>query len=146
MQDIGRRISRKADAVVLICCCASAMRAWSAATCCSSSCALHSELGFRSCYARGVDFPSFLLHTPSAMEENVPTLNGKNVPEPLYKKLRARAKREGRSVAQEVIAILTRATEEPAPLSILALKGLGKEVWRGVDPAAYVEEERRTWD
>lgn len=74
------------------------------------------------------------------------TLNIKNLPDALYKKLRARAKRERRSVAQEVIQILTQATEEPAPLSILALKGLGKEVWRGVDPAAYVEQERRSWD
>lgn len=74
------------------------------------------------------------------------TLNIKNLPNPLYKKLRALAKRERRSVAQEVIQILTQATEEPESLSILALKGLGKEVWRGVDPAAYVEQERRSWD
>jgi len=74
------------------------------------------------------------------------TLNIKNLPNPLYKKLRALAKRERRSVAQEVIQILTQATEEPEPLSILALKGLGKEVWHGVDPAAHVEQERRSWD
>lgn len=74
------------------------------------------------------------------------TLNIKNLPDPLYRKLRARAKRERRSVAQEVIHLLSQATEESAPLSILALKGLGKEVWRSVDPAAYVEQERRSWD
>ncbi len=74
------------------------------------------------------------------------TLNIKNLPDPLYGKLRALAKRRRRSVAQEVIQILTRATEEPVPLSILALKGLGKEIWRGVDPTAYVEQERRSWD
>lgn len=74
------------------------------------------------------------------------TLNIKNLPNPLYKKLQARAKRERRSVAQEVIYILTQATEEPASLSILTLKGLGKEVWKEVDPAAYVEQERRSWD
>jgi plasmid stability protein len=83
------------------------------------------------------------------------TLNIKNLPEPLYKKLRARAKHERRSVAQEVIQILTQATEEAAPacashadrpLSILDLKGLGREVWQGVDPAEHVERERRSWD
>jgi plasmid stability protein len=79
------------------------------------------------------------------MEEVMATLNIKNLPEPLYKKLRARAKRERRSVAQEVIQILAHATEEPAPLSILGLKGLGKEVWRGLDPGKYVEQERRSW-
>ncbi|MDD5560198.1 hypothetical protein [Candidatus Methylomirabilis sp.] len=74
------------------------------------------------------------------------TLNIKNLPNPLYKKLQARAKRERRSVAQEVIQILAQATEEPESLSILTLKGLGKEVWRGVDSAAYIEQERRSWD
>ncbi len=71
------------------------------------------------------------------------TLTIKNVPDALYRKLQARAKREGRSVAEEAVRILTQATEEPTPLSILALKGLGKEVWRGVDAGAYVAEERR---
>jgi plasmid stability protein len=80
------------------------------------------------------------------MEEVMATLNIKNLPDPLYRRLRARAKREHRSVAQEVIHILSQATEEPARLSILALKGLGKEVWQGVDPAAHIEAERRSWD
>lgn len=74
------------------------------------------------------------------------TLNIKNLPDSLYRKLRARARRERRSVAQEVIQILSQAVEEPAPSSILALKGLGKEVWRDVDPTSYVDWERRLWD
>jgi plasmid stability protein len=74
------------------------------------------------------------------------TLNIKNLPDPLYRKLRGLAKRQRRSVAQEVIRILTQATEESAPLSILALKGLGKEIWRGVDAAEFVQQERRSWD
>jgi plasmid stability protein len=80
------------------------------------------------------------------MEKGMATLNIKNLPDPLYKKLRARARCLRRSVAQEVIHILSEATEEPARLSILALKGLGKDVWRGVDPTAHVEQERRSWD
>src|SRR6267142_1131434 len=32
------------------------------------------------------------------------------------------------------------------PLSILGLKGLGKEHWRGVDPSKHVERERASWD
>jgi hypothetical protein len=31
-------------------------------------------------------------------------------------------------------------------LSILELKGLGKARWRGVDPAAHVARERRSWE
>ncbi|MBI2998809.1 MAG: hypothetical protein HYY46_10255 [Deltaproteobacteria bacterium] len=74
------------------------------------------------------------------------TLNIKSVPDSLYKKLRVRAKREHRSVAQEVIHILAQVTEEPQPLSILSLKGLGKEIWRGVEPEEHVDRERNSWD
>jgi plasmid stability protein len=74
------------------------------------------------------------------------TLNVKNMPDPLYRRLRARAKRERRSIAQEVIRILDDALSEPKSLSILELEGLGREVWRGVDAGAHVEAERRSWD
>jgi hypothetical protein len=30
--------------------------------------------------------------------------------------------------------------------SILELKGLGKEIWEGVDPDSYVREERDAWN
>ena len=72
-------------------------------------------------------------------------LNIKNLPDALYKKLQARAKRQHRSVAQEVTHLLTDALETPEPLSILNLKGLGKEHWKGVDPPGHVEKER-AWD
>lgn len=74
------------------------------------------------------------------------TLNIKNVPDSLYKRLQARAKKQRRSVAQEVIHILSEATERSEPLSILDLEGLGKELWEGIDAAEYVEAERRSWD
>ena len=74
------------------------------------------------------------------------TLNIKNLPDSLYKRLRARAERERRSVAQEVIHILSQAIDEPAPLSILDLQGLGKEAWRGANAARHVARERRSWD
>ncbi|MFQ5515737.1 MAG: Arc family DNA-binding protein [Myxococcota bacterium] len=74
------------------------------------------------------------------------TLNIKNLPERLYEKLRARARRHHRSMAQEVTHILTRVLEEPEPLSILELQGLGKELWSDVGAAAHVDAERRAWD
>ena len=73
------------------------------------------------------------------------TLNIKNLPDSLYRKLQARARREHRSVAQEVIRILGRVVEEPAPLSIRELRGLGKAAWQDVDAAAHVAAERATW-
>ena len=74
------------------------------------------------------------------------TLNVKNLPDGLYRKLQARAKRERRSVAQEVTQILSEALESPKRLSILDLRGLGKEYWRAADAAAHVERERAAWD
>ncbi len=79
------------------------------------------------------------------MEERMATLNIKTVPDSLYRKLLARARKQRRSLSQEVIHILAEAVETPVPLSILALKGLGKEVWQGVDPAAHIARERRSW-
>ena len=74
------------------------------------------------------------------------TLNVKNFPDPLYDKLRDMAERERRSVAQQVIHLLEQATESAEPRSLLELRGLGREVWAGIDVAAYVDEERKSWD
>jgi plasmid stability protein len=74
------------------------------------------------------------------------TLNVKNLSDSLYRKLQKRAKRQHRSVAQEVTKILDDALESPDLVSILALRGLGKEQWTGTEPAAHVEAERKSWD
>ena len=74
------------------------------------------------------------------------TLNVKNLPDGLYRKLQARAKRQRRSVAQEVAQILSDALEAPKPSSILELRGLGKEHWQNVDAPTHVERERTAWD
>jgi plasmid stability protein len=79
-------------------------------------------------------------------ERSVATLNIKNLPDALYKKLQARAKRDRRSVTQEVTHLLSEALEAPKPLSILELQGLGKEHWQGIDAATHVQRERASWD
>jgi hypothetical protein len=73
-------------------------------------------------------------------------LNIKNLPDGLYRKLQARAKRQHRSIAQEVTHLLSDALETPKPLSILDLKGLGKEHWKGLDPSKHIGRERASWD
>jgi plasmid stability protein len=73
-------------------------------------------------------------------------LNIKNLPDALYKKLQARAKRQRRSVAQEVTHLLSEALETPKSLSILDLKGLGKQHWRGIEAARHVARERTSWE
>jgi plasmid stability protein len=74
------------------------------------------------------------------------TLNIKNMPDGLYEKLKLRAKQERRSVAQQATQLLAEALEVGEPLSILELRGLGKELWRDVDPAEHVATERASWD
>lgn len=74
------------------------------------------------------------------------TLNVKNLPDSLYRKLQARAKQQRRSVAQEVAVILAEALDSPEPLSILELQGLGRELWQDVNGARHVDRERESWD
>ncbi len=74
------------------------------------------------------------------------TLNVKNLPDSLYRKLQKRAKRQHRSVAQEVTKILDEALGSSESLSILTLRGLGKEQWTGIEAAVHVEAERKSWD
>jgi plasmid stability protein len=87
----------------------------------------------------------------SRLEEqwrNLPmaTLNIKNLPDALSRKLQARAKRDRRSVAQEVAHLLSEALEQPRALSILELQGFGKELWTGIDAAEHVRRERASSD
>ena len=74
------------------------------------------------------------------------TLNIKNFPDALYRKLQARARRERRSVAQEVTQLCSEALETAKPLSILELQGLGKDLWQELDAAEHVRRERTSWD
>jgi plasmid stability protein len=74
------------------------------------------------------------------------TLNVKNLPDALYRKLQKRARDRRRSVAQEVTLILEEAVALQEPLSILELRGLGKDAWRDIDATAHVDAERRSWD
>ncbi len=66
------------------------------------------------------------------------TLNIKNFPDPLYEKLQERAQQEHRSLAQEVIHILHRTVVPEEPASLWELRGLGKELWKGIDAVEYI--------
>jgi plasmid stability protein len=79
------------------------------------------------------------------MEELMATLNIKNLPDGLYRKLKARAKKQNRSLSQEVTRILSSAVEEQEKLSVMDLEGLGKEIWTGVDTSKYIDEMRSSW-
>ena len=74
------------------------------------------------------------------------TLNIENLPDSLYEALKARAESQHRSIAQEVIHLLTEALAQREPLSILELQGLGEDLWAGIDAVDHVERERASWD
>ena len=61
-------------------------------------------------------------------------LNIKNLPEHLHAKL------------QEATHLLDAPLDAPERLSILELRGLGKELWTDVDPVTHVQRERAAWD
>ena len=77
------------------------------------------------------------------------TLNIKNFPDRLYRRIKQRAGKNRRSISQEVVQLLDQAVTEPRPMSLLDLEGLGKEVWEkalgGKDAADYIAEERDAW-
>jgi len=52
---------------------------------------------------------------------------------------------EQRRLLGDIAAMLRRRASE-RPTSILELRGLGKEVWEGVDAQEYVERERSSWN
>ncbi|MBZ0111460.1 MAG: hypothetical protein K8J08_03285 [Thermoanaerobaculia bacterium] len=72
-------------------------------------------------------------------------LNIKGFPDDLYEELRERAQREHRSLTQEVIHLLQRVVDRESR-SVLELRGLGREPWKGVGAARWVAEERNAWD
>jgi plasmid stability protein len=76
----------------------------------------------------------------------VATLNVKNLPDALYRRLQKRARAQHRSIAQEVTHILSEALEVREPASLLSLKGLGREHWTDIDAAAHVARERESWE
>lgn len=74
------------------------------------------------------------------------TINVKNFPDELYQRIKKEAETENRSVSQQVIFTLREGLTKPQPLSILKLRGLGKELWRTEDTTAFARNEREGWE
>lgn len=74
------------------------------------------------------------------------TLNVKTFPDDLYELLKQHAEVEHRSIAQQVVHMLEAALRKPRPRRLSELQGLGQKVWEGIDVAAYIDEERNSWD
>ena len=45
-----------------------------------------------------------------------------------------------------VAVVVHQQAEQPSHRSTLELRGLGKELWRGIDSTEYLKQEREAWD
>ena len=76
------------------------------------------------------------------------TLNIKNFPDRLYRRIKQRAGKNRRSITQEVVQLLDDAVNTAPPVSLLELEGLGKDVWdkalAGKSAAEFIANERTT--
>ena len=54
---------------------------------------------------------------------------------------------EQEQLLEEIEALIRRriTSNKGTVHSLLELEGLGAEVWKGIDPQKYIEEERRSW-
>jgi len=50
---------------------------------------------------------------------------------------------EQQQVAQKLAEVIARSSQPRR--SILELRGLGKEIWKDIDPQEYVRQERDAW-
>ncbi|HZI66692.1 MAG TPA: hypothetical protein VFF17_09030 [Thermoanaerobaculia bacterium] len=74
------------------------------------------------------------------------TLNIKNFPDGLYRRLKARAKREGRSLAREVTVLLQKGVgDRPKRYTLKDWPGLLAGPFRGVDVEKFIDKERNSW-
>lgn len=48
-------------------------------------------------------------------------------------------------LAHELTSVMARSGGQVKRHSVLELRGLGKEIWQGVDAADYVRQERASW-
>ncbi len=72
-------------------------------------------------------------------------LSVKGIPDRLYKALRRQAEQDHRSIAQEVIYVLSQYIQATPRHSMTELRGLGKKVWEGVRVNRYLSAERDAW-
>ncbi len=77
------------------------------------------------------------------------TLNIKNFPDRLYRRIKQRAGKNRRSISQEVTQLLDEAVNSAPRVSLLELEGLGKDLWEkqlgGTDAADFISRERDGW-
>ena len=72
------------------------------------------------------------------------------MPEANYNKLMSDIKSLNLSdqlrLIEEMATLIRKKTSKTQSRSILELKGKGKDIWKGLDVKAYIDEERSSWN
>lgn len=63
----------------------------------------------------------------------------------IYMEVSSLTVREKMSILSKLIADVSSAVEKNEAQDIYSLKGLGKEIWKGMDAQEYVDAERASW-
>jgi DNA-binding HxlR family transcriptional regulator len=49
-------------------------------------------------------------------------------------------------ILEEMATLIRKKASKTEPRSILELKGKGKDIWKGLNVKAYIDEERSSWN
>jgi DNA-binding HxlR family transcriptional regulator len=49
-------------------------------------------------------------------------------------------------ILEEMATLIRKKASKTKPRSILELKGKGKDIWKGLNVKAYIDEERSSWN
>ena len=66
--------------------------------------------------------------------------------ETLYKEISLLPNEEKIILVSKVMAELSSSVTKEKTLNIYDIKGVGKELWHGMDAQEYVDKERATWE
>ncbi|MBS4028886.1 MAG: hypothetical protein KGZ58_09625 [Ignavibacteriales bacterium] len=66
--------------------------------------------------------------------------------ETLYKEISLLPNEEKIVLVSKVMAELSSSFTKEKKLNIYDIKGVGKEIWHGIDAQEYVDKERATWE
>ena len=71
----------------------------------------------------------------------------KNLPDEIYNYLKSKADKTEKDISDEIVKLLKEKIGNiEKKRDILELKGLGKEIWKDIEPQEYVNKERESWE
>ena len=66
--------------------------------------------------------------------------------ENIYREISKLNNKEKKIILSKLITEMKLSSQEKEKYSILDIKGVGREIWNGIEAQNYVNDERATWD